>query len=282
MDWVKMINHAIAYMEEHLTDEITLADVAKSVNLSAFHFQRAFSLLTGMSPAEYLRKRRLSQAGAELADGNTKVIDTALKYGYDTPESFTKAFTRYHGVTPAQVKNGSPIQFMNRYTVRITIEGGCMMKYRIEKWDAMDLLVHARDFHAETSEEEIPAFWDEYYGNEGYRKVPGYLGVCAQQKTDGDVFRYGIGCKASDVEGVPEGFEVIHIPEYTWAVFTCTGPVPKAIQEMWASVYREWLPAADYELIPDYDIENYLPGDPASRNYVSEICIPVRKSGSAG
>ena len=96
MDWVRAINHAIEYMEEHLTDEITLADIAKSVNLSAFHFQRAFSLLTEMSPAEYLRKRRLSQAGAELTDGKSKVIDVALKYRYDSPESFTKAFTRFH------------------------------------------------------------------------------------------------------------------------------------------------------------------------------------------
>ena len=79
------------------------------------------------------------------------------------------------------------------------------------------------------------------------------------------------------MEGIPEGFEIIHIPEYTWAVFTCAGPVPKAIQAMWEKIYREWLPVSDYELIPDYDIENYLPGDPSSRNYVSEICIPVRK-----
>ena len=280
MDWVKMINHAIDYMEKHLSDEITLADVAKSVNLSAFHFQRAFSLLTGMSPAEYLRKRRLSQAGAELADGKSKVIDVALKYGYDSPESFTKAFSRYHGVSPIQVKNGSPVQFMNRYTVRITIDGGSIMEYKIEKWDAMDLLVHAGDFHAETSEEEIPAFWDAYYRNEGYRKIPGYLGVCAQKKDGGDVFRYGIGCKASDIEGIPEGFEIIHIPEYTWAVFTCVGPTPKAVQETWEKIYREWLPVSEYELIPDYDIENYLPGDPASQQYVSEICIPVRRYGT--
>ena len=282
MDWVKMINHAINYMEEHLTEEITLADIAKSVNLSAFHFQRAFSLLTGMSPAEYLRKRRLSQAGAALANGNEKVIQVALTYGYDTPESFTKAFTRFHGVSPMQVKNGSPIQFMNRYSVRITIEGGGIMEYKIEKWGAMDLLVHARDFHPETSEEEIPAFWDEYYGNEATRKIPGYLGVCAQKKTGGEVFRYGIGCKASDIEGIPEGFEIIHLPEYTWAVFTCVGPTPKAVQDMWERIYREWLPVADYDLIPDYEIENYLPGNPASPDYVSEICIPVRSSRSAG
>ena len=277
MDWVRMINQAIAFMEDHLTDEITLADIAKSVNLSAFHFQRAFSLLTEMSPAEYLRKRRLSQAGAELADGKSKVVDVALKYGYDSPESFTKAFTRFHGSSPMQVKNGSSIRFMNRYTLRITIDGGGIMEYRIEKWEAMDLLVHTGRFHAETCEQEIPAFWDAYYASEELRKVPGYLGVCAQQKTDDDVFSYGIGCRASDVEGVPEGFEILHLPENTWAVFKCVGPTPKAVQEMWERIYREWLPVADYELVPDCEIENYLPGNPASRNYVTEICFPVKR-----
>ena len=277
MDWVRTINNAIEYMENHLTDEITLADIARNVHLSAFHFQRAFSLLTEMSPAEYLRKRRLSQAGADLTGGEAKVIDVAMKYGYDSPESFTKAFTRFHGVSPMQVRKGSPVQFMNRFTVRISIDGGCIMEYRIEKWEAMDLLVHAKEFHAETSETEIPGFWDEYYANEEYRKIPGYLGVCAQEKTDSDEFRYGIGCRASDVEGVPEGFEIIHLPEYTWAVFKCVGPMPRAIQDMWGQIYREWLPVSDYELIPDYDIENYLPGDPASPEYVSEICIPVKK-----
>ena len=277
MDWIRTINNAIEYMENHLTEEITLADIARHVHLSAFHFQRAFSLLTEMSPAEYLRKRRLSQAGAELLNGDTKVIDVAMKYCYESPESFTKAFTRFHGVSPMQVKKGSSIQFMNRFTVRITIEGGCIMEYNIEKWEAMDLLMHTEAFHAETSEAEIPKFWDAYYANAEYRKIPGYLGLCAQQKTDGDEFRYGIGCKASDVEGVPEGFEIIHIPEYTWAVFKCVGPVPKAIQAMWERIYKEWLPVSEYELIPDYDIENYLPGDASSPDYVSEICIPVRK-----
>ena len=100
MDWIRTINSAIAFMEDHLTERIELEDVARSVHLSAFHFHRAFSMLTEMSPTEYLRKRRLSQAGAELVNGNEKIIDLALKYSYDTPESFTKAFTRYHGVTP--------------------------------------------------------------------------------------------------------------------------------------------------------------------------------------
>ncbi len=281
MDWVRTINEAIEYMEVNLTEDITLADISEAVNLSAFHFQRAFTLLTGMTPAEYLRKRRLSQAGSELARGNEKVLDISLKYGYDSPESFTKAFTRFHGSSPAQVKKGEPIRFMSRYTVQITIEGGSIMEYRIEKWEAMDLLVHAGEFHAETSEAEIPKFWDEYYANEEYRKIPGYLGVCAQQKSGSDAFRYGIGCKAADVDGIPDGFEVIHIPKYDWAVFKCVGPTPEAIQAMWERIYKEWLPVSDHELIPDVDIENYLPGDPSSRDYVSEICIPVRKKRQA-
>ena len=280
MDWIRTVNNAIAYMEDHLTDRIALEDISKSVNLSVFHFHRAFSMLTEMSPTDYLRKRRLSQAGAELADSDEKVIDIALKYGYETPESFSKAFTRYHGVSPMQVKKGSPIKFMSRYTVKMVVEGGQIMEYRIEKWEATDLLVHGKIFHAETCETEIPKFWDEYYANENYRKIPGYLGVCAQQKTDGDEFKYCIGCRAADVEGVPEGFEILHLPEYTWAVFKCVGPMPDAIQEMWEKIYKEWLPVSDYELIPDFDIENYLPGDTSSQDYVSEICIPVRKSGS--
>lgn len=276
MEWVKAINNAIAYMENHLTDAITLKDIAESVYISAFHFQRAFSIMTGITPTEYLRNRRLSQAGAEIANGNGRVIDIALKYGYDSPESFTKAFSRFHGFSPMQVRKGSPVKFMNRYTLRITIEGGCIMEYKIEKWEAMDLLVHAKNFHAETSEKEIPKFWDEYYANEAYRQIPGYLGVCAQKKTDGDMFLYGIGCKASDVENVPEGFQILHIPEYSWAVFHCVGPSPDAIQAMWDRIYKEWLPVAEYELLSDYYIENYLPGNPTAPDYVSELCIPVR------
>ena len=149
--------------------------------------------------------------------------------------------------------------------------------YNKKAEEEMDLLVHFKVFNAETSEVEIPKFWDEYYANEEYRKIPGYLGVCAQEKTGGDEFKYGIGCKATDIDGIPEGFEVIHIPEYDWAVFKCVGPSPKAIQEMRERIYKEWLPVSYYELIPDVDIENYLPGDPSSPDYVSEICIPVKK-----
>ena len=115
--------------------------------------------MTGnLLPAEYIRNRRLTLAGLELADGSSKIIDLALKYGYETPESFTKAFYRFHGFSPMQVRKGSPLKSMNRYTVRITIDGGTIMEYKIEKWGELDLLDHTNNFHAETSDNEIPAY----------------------------------------------------------------------------------------------------------------------------
>ena len=121
MEWVKTINNAIEYMENHLTDDITLSDIAESVYISAFHFQRAFSMMAGISPAEYLRNRRLSQAGAELANGNERVIDIAMKYGYESSESFTKAFSRFHGFLPMQVRKGSPLKIRIVYPVSLGI-----------------------------------------------------------------------------------------------------------------------------------------------------------------
>ena len=151
MDWIKSVNDAISYIEDHLTDDIILSDIASKVSISPFHFQRAFTVIVGMTPAEYMRSRRLSQAGADLTRGECQVCDVAQKYRYDSPESFAKAFSRFHGVTPLQAKNGSPVRFMNRYVVRIVIEGGNVMEYKIENRNAFDLVLHVEVFDAGTS-----------------------------------------------------------------------------------------------------------------------------------
>jgi len=150
-----------------------------------------------------------------------------------------------------------------------------------ENWEAMELLVHAKDF--DESEADIPAFWDEYYANEAYKKIPAYLAVCTQKNTDKNEFRYGIGCKASDVEGVSEGFEIVgfeivQIPKNTWAVFKCVDSMPKTIQDMRKQIEEELLlPTAEYEMITDYDIEFYYPSESASPDCVCELWIPVKK-----
>lgn len=277
MEWIQSINKAIEYMEEHLTEDIHCEEVAGYVHISLFHFQRTFNLLTGMTVGEYIRKRRLSLAGEELTKQDVKVIDVALKYAYNSPESFTKAFTRFHGITPSQAKRGCELKSFNKLIVKISVEGGTIMDYHIEKKEGFRLLVYAKMFTDESSEKGIPAFWGEYYQNEIYKKAPGYLGICAQEKDGAEEFMYGIGCDVCDVKEIPEGFQIINIPAYTWAIFKCVGPTPDAIQKTWEAIYREWLPGAEYELIPDYEIENYLPGDNTSPDYVSEIWIPVKE-----
>lgn len=109
MDWITGIQRAIDYVEDHITEPVDFEEVAKCAYSSSFHFQRIFSILCGFTLGEYIRCRRLSLAGSELLSSDEKIIDIALRYGYDTPESFSRAFTRFHGITPSQAKTGHAV-----------------------------------------------------------------------------------------------------------------------------------------------------------------------------
>jgi len=278
MEWVQSLNHAIDFMEVHLEENITCEDVAGHIYISSFHFQRIFNLLTGLTVGEYIRNRRLSLAGQYLLKGNEKVIDIALRYCYETPESFSKAFRRFHGISPNQAKKeGTSLKSFNRLVIKIILEGGSIMDYKIVKKEAFKVVVKTRLFSDETSQIEIPKFWSEYYNTGMSKKVCGTMGICAQAKKDARTWNYSIGCESQYVKEIPEKFEVLEIPSHTWAVFTCVGAMPKSIQDMWERVYSEWLPQSDYELISDYDIEYYTEGDNRKADYVSEIWIPVKR-----
>lgn len=108
MDWIQGIQKAIEYIEEHITEEIDYEEAAKRAYTSSFHFQRVFGLLCGFTLGEYIRRRRLTLAGKDLLSSDMKVIDVAFKYGYETPESFSRAFQKFHGIIPSQVKSGIP------------------------------------------------------------------------------------------------------------------------------------------------------------------------------
>ena len=138
MDWITGIQKAIDYIEENITEEIDYEKVAAESFSSSYHFQRVFSILCGYTLGEYIRLRRLSLAGAELASGKEKVIDIALKYGYDSPDSFAKTFQKFHGITPSQARaNGSKLKSFSRLSIKISLEGGSTMNYRIEEKDEM-------------------------------------------------------------------------------------------------------------------------------------------------
>lgn len=278
MEWVRSLNKAIDYIEENLLDDLTCAKVASHIYISSYHFQRCFSLLTGMTVGEYIRNRRLSLAGQELMVSKAKVIDIALKYGYETPESFTKAFTRFHGVTPKEAKvEGSPLKSFNRLVIKISLEGGTIMDYKIIKKEKFNVLAKVKTISCEGSFKEIPKFWTEYYDGGYNKQVCGRMGVCEPEKPGSDEFRYGIGNECAANPKVPDGFEILTIPAHTWAVFKCVGPVPDAMQEVWKRIYSEWLPQAEYERVDDYDLEVYTEGDNNVKDYISEIWIPVKK-----
>ena len=129
MRWTECISDAISYIEDNITEEITVEDIAKAVHLSPFYFQKGFAMLREFTVSDYVRNRRLALAGVEVAATGGKIIDIALKYGYDSPDSFTKAFSRFHGCTPSAVrKDGAGIKSFAPITLRFTLEGGYSME----------------------------------------------------------------------------------------------------------------------------------------------------------
>ena len=140
MNWITGIQRAINYIEDHVEDDIDIAAAAREATSSPFHFQRMFSMLTGITLGDYIRMRRLSLAADELRRGNEKTIDIALRFGYDTPESFSRAFQRFHGITPTEARHGGNVRSFSRLSVKLTLYGGNLMDYRIEKRDAFCII----------------------------------------------------------------------------------------------------------------------------------------------
>ena len=141
MEWAESISEAIEYIENNITENISVDDIAKHVNISPFYFQKGFSLLCGYTITEYMRNRRLALAAGELATDGTKVIDIAMKYGYDSPDSFTKAFSRFHGATPSMVqKNSILIKTFAPLKIKLSLEGGFVMDYRLAKKDSFTVM----------------------------------------------------------------------------------------------------------------------------------------------
>ena len=164
MELITSIRKAIDYMEKHLTDNISAQDVADQVYLSPFFLQKGFSLITGYGLGEYIRNRRLHNAALDLKETEDKVIDIALRYCYETPESFSKAFSRFHGVTPSQVRNSTPFKPFLPIKINLTVQGGNNMDYKIKQMTGFKVIGFQKTFDTETSYAEIPKFWDEICG----------------------------------------------------------------------------------------------------------------------
>ena len=283
MDWTQAIESAVEYIEAHITEELTIEKVAASANISPFYFQKGFTMLCGCGVGEYIRRRRLSLAGSELLTGKDKVIDLAVKYGYDSADSFTKAFARFHGIPPAQARqNGGPVRAFDPLHIRISLEGGFAMEYRIEKQEAFWLMGVSRRFDGETAQKEIPKYWDEVFAPGKECPVRGDYGVCVSAGESGGKFRYMIADALDEERAAEKELETIQIPAHTWAVFPCRGALPNALQSVNREIFSRWLPASRYMIADGYDIERYAdprryPKGTRDESYYSEIWIPVRE-----
>ena len=295
MEWLSSIRTAIDFMEEHLEDNISAQDVADRVYLSPFFLQRGFSLMTGCSIGEYLRNRRLYQAALELRGTEEKIIDIALRYGYETPESFTRAFSRFHGVTPSQVRDGAAVKVFLPLTIKLSVQGGCQMDYKIAPMFPFKVIGFQKVFDNETAYAEIPKFWDEicekyaynvYAGNapaNPYEQALvdnciGEYGVCIDDIGCGK-FRYLIAGKYTG-GAVPDGMVVYEFPRNEWAVFNCIGPNPQTLQSVNTRIFSEWLPGnPEYELSGNATVEWYdcVNGEMSDPDYHSAIWVPVKR-----
>jgi len=284
MEWMSLIGSAIQYIEKHITEEISIDDVARSVNVSPFYFQKGFSMLCGYTVGEYIRNRRLSLAGYELLTGDENVLDVAVKYGYDSADSFTRAFTRFHGLTPSAVRRDGVLpKSFAPLKLRITVEGGCFMDYRIVRKEAFTVLANAKTFSYEGAGKAIPLFWKEHMESGRSAFVCGEYGINIDEKMGQQSFEYLIADTYDPSRDIPEGFVTRTIPAFDWAVFPCRGAMPTALQKVNESIYTEWLPGTgDYEFAAGYCVEYY--DDPAKypkgtldESYYCEVWIPVKK-----
>jgi AraC family transcriptional regulator len=287
MAWVESLQKAINYMEEHLLEDLSIESIAKQANSSAFHFQRTFAILTDMSVGEYLRRRRLTLAAQELSRSDSKIIDLAYKYGYETPEAFTKAFRRQHGVTPSDARNYSgKLQSYNRLVIQVSLKGAEPMQYKIIERTGFQVVGIKREFSCVNEEQlsGIPKMWDEvnadgtddllFQLNNG--EIKGVLGVCiagsgtrANREMD-----YWVATEYSGE--TPDGLSKYDIPASKWAVFEVHGPMPDAMQNAWKQIISEWFPSSGYEHAGTPDLEVYTDKDPSSPDLISEIWIPVK------
>ena len=279
MDWLQGVQNAIRYIEDNITEELHYDDIAGQAHVSAFHFQRAFSILCGITLGEYIRNRRLTLAGMELSSGNAKIIDIATKYNYDSPDSFTKAFTRFHGVSPSSAKKeGICLKSYAPLIIKLKLEGGNVMDYKIEEKDAIAVVGTVREFNDDTSFVEIPKFWEEHFKSGNGKHICGMFGICYDHDSGSNAFNYMIADIAEGKDNIPDSFTSMQIPAKTWAIFPIKGAMPNALQEVNGRIWSEWLPnCREYEIDGNINVEMYSNGDTSSPDYYSEIWIPVKK-----
>lgn len=299
MDLLTQLNRAMDYIEENIDNDLVLSAVATVTSYSPYHFGRIFYYTTDMSLSEYVRKRKLTLAAIQLQRGHAKIIDLALQYGYDSADSFTRAFVKQHGITPTAARQpGVNLTLFPPLTFQIKIEGAQRMNWRIEEREAFDIFGIEHIF-ANDETHKVPEFWAECHKNgmyetlidaaggkrypdgHGYPREDGACVInaaCGYSEPGEDGFPYMLYALKTP-QSKTEGFKVARIPKVTWAVFRSeiTDTIGLEIPVLFKRAYSEWLPSCGYCKAPGADMELYYVA--GEGKFFEEVWIPVKKLG---
>lgn len=287
MNPLVQMNQAMAYLEENLMGEINFGQMARIAGCSEYHFRRVFSYLAGISLGEYLRCRKLAVAGTLLRQGH-KVIDCAIMLGYDSPDAFRKAFQGMHGVSPSQAKRlDAVLKAFPPMTFQLTIKGGTKMDYRIVHNKSFQIVGFKKriTLQFEGVNPQMASLYEKLTPEHIARlkalrniQPEGILSVSAnftERTEEGTALEQYIGVATTQVP--PSEYEVLPVDESDWAVFTVVGPFPKTVQDTWARIYAEWLPASEYQLTGGPELLWHENPDLTKPDCKSEIWIPVSR-----
>lgn len=283
MTLVESLQKAIDYMETHLLERITIEAISKQAHVSSFHFQRLFMILTETSVGEYLRRRRLTLAAQELSNSDDIIIDIAYKYGYDTPEAFSKAFRKQHGVSPTEARKGiGKLNAYNRLTIQVNLKGAEPMNYQIVEKEAFHVVGIKKECPCGKEAMGIAEFWGQVTSDGTIGKLidlmnsetKGLLGLTDNYDEEKNTIDYWIAVE--HIGNPPADFNRLDLPKTKWVVFEVHGPAPTAMPEVWKQIYSEWIPSNGYEIADVPAIEAYTDPDPYSTESSNQIWLAVK------
>lgn len=265
MDLLQRMNGAIDYIELNITEAIDFEKISQIACCSANHFQRMFSYITGISLSEYIRRRRLTLAALELQNSDIKIIDLAVKYNYDSPDSFTRAFQKIHGITPTCARDaGVELKSYPKMTFFITLKGDVAMNYRILERDEFELVGKGIMVNMDNVGVKAPELWKEVHSDGTLEKLrtlsegkEEYGVTCYSHNSQASTFSYHIAFQNNSSLSSDCEFEILRIPALTWVVFESKGPQPQAIKELWEKAYSEWFPSSGYTDLGGPEMEVY-------------------------
>lgn len=280
MNIIQSFNGTMAYIERTIETGCDEAEIARISGYSYPLFSRIFSILVGYPLNEYLRFRKLSRAAADLRNTDAKIIDIALAYGYESPDSFAAAFKKFHGVSPSAVRNGKEFKSFAPIKLSLTVNGGQTMEVKIEKKSGFTLAGIQVDADLTS---DFPKVWNSLFEKASHEELAKLgngrsFGICSEVK-DGKTFTYAAAYDCRDAQKATElGLSVIHIPEAEYAVVQLKGSVPNCIHQGWKYVMETFFPEQGYCHAGTPDIEAYSEGDMYSKNYTMELWVPIVKA----